>query len=97
MDKVNEKVVIEGQNQIISYEIDAGILDLGYIYENKNKSIKATFELFEDKECDFVENAFYKNPILKEELINSKLNFYFFEYLSQNGIKNIPQTTNDLD
>ena len=96
MDSVHEKIILNNQNQITSYEIDTGTATLGYIYSGQNKTVKINFELFTDRECDFIENAFYKNPILKEELINSKLNFYFFEYLLQNNITIIPSKIEDL-
>ncbi|MCQ2958404.1 MAG: hypothetical protein MJ180_05850, partial [Candidatus Gastranaerophilales bacterium] len=69
MENVEEKVILNNQNQITSYEVDTGEVKLGYIYENNNKNITLEFELFDDKDCDFIENSFYKNPILKEELI----------------------------
>ena len=97
MDNVHEEVILDNKNQITSYEVDTGNVSLGYIFNDKNKTIKIDFELFEDEECDFVENAFYKNPILKEELINSRLNFHFFDYLLANNIKIIPEKVEDLN
>ena len=97
MENVEEKVIIDNKNQITSYEVDTGIVKLGYIYENKKKNIVLEFDLLSDKECDFIEESFYKNPILKEELINSKLNFYFFEYLLKNNIKIIVQSVADMN
>jgi len=97
MDSVHEEVIVDNKNQITSYEIDTEEVRLGYIFEDKNKSIKIDFDLLDDKECDFIENAFYKNPILKEELINSRLNFHFFDYLLANGIKIIPEKVEDLN
>ena len=97
MDSVHETIILDNKNQITSYEIDTGEVCLGYIFEGTKKKVKIEFDLFEDKECDFVENAFYKNPILKEELINSRLDFHFFEYLLANGIKIIPQSVTELN
>ena len=97
MENVEEKVILDNKNQITSYEIDTGIVKLGYIYNNKKKNIVLEFDLLTDEECDFIEHAFYKNPILKEELINSKLNFYFFEYLLKNNIKIIVQSVQELN
>ena len=97
MDSVHEEVILDNRNQITSYEIDAGEVNLGYIFADVNKKLKIEFEFLSDKECDFIENAFYKNPILKEELINSRLNFYFFEYLLANGIKIIPEKVEDMN
>ena len=79
MENVEEKVILDNKNQITSYEVDTQTVKLGYIFDGKQKNITLEFDLLSDEECDFIEHAFYKNPILKEELINSKLNFYFFE------------------
>lgn len=97
MNNIENNIIMDNQNQITSYEVDTGVIKLGYIFENKTKSITLNFELLEDKECDFIENSFYKNPILKEELINSNLNFYFLEYLSSNNIQMLPASVKNLN
>ena len=97
MENVEEKVILDNKNQITSYEVDTQTVKLGYIFDGKQKNITLEFDLLSDEECDFIEHAFYKNPILKEELINSKLNFYFFEYLSKNNIKIIVEKVDDMN
>ncbi|MDD3593578.1 MAG: DEAD/DEAH box helicase [Candidatus Gastranaerophilales bacterium] len=83
---IEEKFVKTGENQITAYEISDGEIVLQYLFEGQNKSLTVNFEMFSEDEKSFIKNSVKKNPILKEDFVNSKLNYYFFLYLNSHNI-----------
>ncbi len=96
MKKTKSNVITNNENQLISFEIEPEVLKLGYIFNGVTKKTELEFELLNDKECDFIENAFYKNPLLREDFVNLKLDYNFYEFLSVNGINVIPKSSKDI-
>ena len=39
MNNIENNIIMDNQNQITSYEVDTGLIKIGYIFENKSKKI----------------------------------------------------------
>ena len=97
MKKTKTSVITNNENQLISFEIEPEVLKLGYIFNGNTQKTELEFELLNDKECDFIENVFYKNPLLREDFVNLKLDYNFYEFLYANGINIIPKSCEDIN